>query len=113
MWSSLKSRLQPDVIAIISGATGAEPATGEERAFLSTLPGVAVRATASYIGHGMESQFPMNIALAAVSVKQGELFAAHDVSDTEMPHRGPLRQAVVTGVGHWRGEAMALVEAVS
>jgi 3-oxoacyl-[acyl-carrier-protein] synthase II len=113
MWQSLKTRLQPGGIAVISGATGAEPATGEERAFLSTLPDVAVRAPASYIGHGMEPQFPMNVALAAVSVKQGRLFATHDISGVEASHTGALRQAVVTGVGHWRGEGMALVETAS
>jgi len=25
---------------------------------------------------------------------------------------GPLTQVVVTGIGHWRGEGLALVEAV-
>jgi 3-oxoacyl-[acyl-carrier-protein] synthase II len=61
----------------------------------------------------MEPQFPMNVALAAVSVKQGRLFATHDISGVEASHTGTLRQAVVTGVGHWRGEGMALVETAS
>jgi len=30
----------------------------------------------------------------------------------ERPMDGALRQAVVTGIGHWRGEGLALVEAV-
>jgi 3-oxoacyl-[acyl-carrier-protein] synthase II len=30
----------------------------------------------------------------------------------ERPMEHPLKQAVVTGVGHWRGEGLALVEAV-
>ena len=113
MWASLRNRLRPGDFAVISGASGVEPATSEERAFLSTLSGVAVRAPASYIGHSMEPQFPMNVALAAVSVKRGELVAVHDTSELERPHAGPLRQVVVTGVGHWRGEGMALIEAVS
>src|SRR5581483_6131770 len=49
--------------AVISGATGAEPATAEERAFLEAHSDLAVRATGSYLGHGLEPQFPMNIAL--------------------------------------------------
>jgi 3-oxoacyl-[acyl-carrier-protein] synthase II len=60
MWGSCEPRLWPGHCAVISGASGAEPATGEEREFLSTHP--------------------------------------------EIP---------VTGVGHWRGEGMALVEAVN
>jgi 3-oxoacyl-[acyl-carrier-protein] synthase II len=105
--------MQPGQLAVISGATGAEPATDEERAFLSKLPNVAVRAPATYIGHGVEPQFPMNIALAAIAVEHGVLFTAHDGSGVENPYQGSLEQAVVTGTGHWRGEGMALVEAVN
>jgi 3-oxoacyl-[acyl-carrier-protein] synthase II len=113
MWDSFKPRLQREELALISGATGAEPATSEERTFLSTLSDIAVRAPATSIGHGMEPQFPMNIALAAVAVKQGALFATHDGSGVEMPYKGPLRQTIVTGTGHWRGEGMALVESAN
>ncbi len=98
--------------AIISGATGLEPATSEERAFLASRPQFAVRATGSQIGHGVEPQFAMNIALAAIAVKRGALFAPHDATGFERPADGALSQAVVTGVGHWRGEGLALVEKV-
>ena len=64
--------------AFISGATGAEPATAEERAFLEAHPELAVRATGTHIGHGVEPQFAMNIALAAIAVQRGTLFAAHE-----------------------------------
>lgn len=111
MWNRLLPGLQ-EHCAIISGASGAEPATGEERAFLSKHPGVPVRATGSSIGHSLEPQFAMNIALAALAVERGKLFATHDASGMEAPFRGPLRQAIVTGVGHWRGESLALVETV-
>jgi 3-oxoacyl-[acyl-carrier-protein] synthase II len=113
MWNSCQARLQPGHCAVISGATGAEPATGEERIFLSAHPEIPVRAPATYLGHGMEPQFPMNVALAAVTVKQRALFAAHGGSGVEAPFTGSLSQVVVTGVGHWRGEGMALVEAVN
>jgi 3-oxoacyl-[acyl-carrier-protein] synthase II len=113
MLESLRARLLPGQLALISGATGAEPATGEERAFLSKLPNVAVRAPATYIGHGVEPQFPMNVALAAIAMKHGKLFSTHDGSGMEKTYGGSLRQAVVTGTGHWRGEGMALVEAVN
>ena len=53
---------------MISGATGAEPATAEERAFLASTPDIAVRATGTYLGHGFEPQFPMNVALAAMAL---------------------------------------------
>jgi 3-oxoacyl-[acyl-carrier-protein] synthase II len=112
MWDSLVPCLQPEHCAIISGASGAEPATEEERIFLLRHSSVPIRATGSMIGHSLEPQFPMNIALAALAVERGELFAGHDTSGMEPPFLGTLRQAIVTGVGHWRGESLALVEAV-
>jgi 3-oxoacyl-[acyl-carrier-protein] synthase II len=111
MWGSIASRLQPGRHAVISGATGAEPATSAERAFLAKHPDTAVRATATHIGHSFESQFVMNVALAALAVSRGTLFAPCDSSGVERPMTGPLTQAVVTGIGHWRGEGLALVEA--
>jgi 3-oxoacyl-[acyl-carrier-protein] synthase II len=96
--------------AVISGATGAAPAAAEERAFLGAHTDIVVRATGTHIGHGVEPQFAMNIALAALAVERGTLFPSRDPSERTMT--GTLTQAVVTGVGHWRGEGLALVEAV-
>jgi 3-oxoacyl-[acyl-carrier-protein] synthase II len=98
--------------AIISGATGVEPATSEERAFLKTHPHLAVRATGTHIGHGVEPQFAMNVALAALAVQHGRLFATHDATGFERAAEGALTGALVTGVGHWRGEGLALVEKI-
>lgn len=51
-----------------------------------------VRATGTHLGHGMEPQFPMNIALAALAVGRGELFPATDSSGVEQPMEGALSQ---------------------
>jgi 3-oxoacyl-[acyl-carrier-protein] synthase II len=109
MWD----RLAPEAAgtALISGTPGTEPATSEERTFLARHPELAVRATGSYLGHGAEPQFVMNIALAVVALGRGTLFPPGDDSGVERPMQGPLKRLIVTGVGHWRGEAMALVEA--
>ena len=88
------------------------PATGEERAWLASLPGVPVRATASTLGHGFEPQLAMNIALATLALGRQKLFPPADSSGVEQAYEGPLDQVAVTAVGHWRGEGMALVEAV-
>jgi 3-oxoacyl-[acyl-carrier-protein] synthase II len=98
--------------AFISGATGVEPATSEERAFLGSHPEFAIRATGTQIGHGVEPQFAMNIALAAIALQRGALFASRDATGFERAADGALAQAVVTGVGHWRGEGLALVEKI-
>jgi len=112
MWQSLAPRLARGRIAVISGATGAEPATAEERAWLKSLPGVPVRATGSTLGHGFEPQFALNIALATLALGREKLFPPADSAGVEQAYQGPLDQVAVTAVGHWRGEGMALVEAV-
>ena len=111
MWEVMAPRLEAGRHAVLSGATGVAPATAEEESFLAALPEVPVRATGSLIGHGMEAQFPMNIALAALAVRHGILFSSCNGSPVERTMQGRLAQAIVTGVGHWRGEGMALVEA--
>jgi 3-oxoacyl-[acyl-carrier-protein] synthase II len=111
MWDRIAGSLDSSRTAVISGATGAEPATGEERAFLKRHRDIAVRATGTYLGHAMEPQFPMNVALAAIAINRGSLFPPGDDSGMERPMGGPLAQAVVTAVGHWRGEGMAVLEA--
>ncbi len=111
-WDKLRASIKSGHAAVISGATGAEPATSEERAFLAEHADLAVRATGSYLGHGLEPQFVMNIALAAVAVSHASLFPPCDSSGLEKPMSGDLQQVLVTGVGHWRGEGLALVERV-
>src|SRR6185503_6828524 len=112
MWQRLAPPHKSGRIAVISGASGAEPATNEERAWLQTMPDVPVRATSSDLGHGFEPQFAMNIALACLALGREKLFPPFDSSGIERAYEGPLDQVAVTAVGHWRGEGMALVEAV-
>ena len=54
----------------------------------------------------------MNIALATLVLDREKLFPAFDGSGVEQQHDGPLDRIAVTSVGHWRGEGIALVEAV-
>ncbi len=110
LWDKVKDRIGAEHAAVLSGASGAEPATSEERAFLEAHSELAVRATGSYLGHGLEPQFPMNVALAAITLGHGSLFPPCDASGLERPMSGALNQVVVTGVGHWRGEGLALLE---
>ncbi len=112
MWNKIKDKVVSGHVAVLSGATGAQPATAEERAFLSSHDDLAVRATGSYLGHGPEPQFPMNVALAAIALGHASLFPPADSTGMERPMSGELRQVVVTGIGHWRGEGLALFERV-
>jgi 3-oxoacyl-[acyl-carrier-protein] synthase II len=101
-----------DTAAIITGATGVEPVTSEERAFLGAHSGLPVRASGTVFGHTMEAQFPLGLALAALSLSRGALFPPGGTSSVEVEMSESPSQIVVIGTGHWRGEGMALVEAI-
>jgi len=82
---------RPDLV--ISGATGVKDITAEEQAALKDIaPGAAVHATGNLIGHTMEAQAPAGVALAAGLIARGE-----------------AGEALVTSVGHWRGEGAVRV----
>ena len=98
--------------ALITGATGAEPVTSEEKAFLRQHANFAVRATGTMFGQTLEAQFPLGLALAALSISHGALFPPNDPTGVEVEMSKPPTQIVVVGAGHWQGEGMALVEAI-
>ena len=110
-FSAVQPSLRRDCAVVISGASGAEPATSEERQALSKI-GLPVRATTTYIGNGMEAQFLANIAIGCEAVRQNALFPANGSGDTGEVPSGGVCQAVVTSVGHWRGEGLALIERI-
>ncbi|MGU3360926.1 beta-ketoacyl-ACP synthase [Methylobacterium sp. M6A4_1b] len=81
--------------AVLAGATGVAPITGEEGAALARLaPGVTVTALGDLTGHSLETVAPFGAALAAALVAE----------------RG-LREVAVTVVGHRRGEGVIRVTA--
>jgi 3-oxoacyl-[acyl-carrier-protein] synthase II len=110
LWDKIKSKVKTGHAAVMSGATGVPAITAEERQFLEQHGDLAVRAAGSYVGHGMEPTFPMNIALATIALGHGNLFPPNDSTGLERPMDGELSQVLVTSVGHWRGEGLALLE---
>ena len=110
LWSTLGAHERH--AAIITGATGVEPATSEELVFLEQHKNVPVRSSGTRYGHTMETQFALGLALAALSVSRGALFPPADSTGVEIEMTDAPTQIVVVGAGHWRGEGMALVEAV-
>jgi 3-oxoacyl-[acyl-carrier-protein] synthase II len=111
MFDAVKPRLASGRHAVLSCASGVTPATQAERSALAKLGKIAVRATGSVVGHGVEAQFPLNVGLAALAVSRGSLWPALDSTGFEQPWSGTLSQVLVTGISAWRGEGMALVEA--
>jgi 3-oxoacyl-[acyl-carrier-protein] synthase II len=104
--AALRPVLQAGATAVISGASGVAAPTAEEAAFLRSL-GLPVRAAATALGHSLEAAFPAGLALAALAVQRGRLFAPLEA--VEAPMQGELHQVLVTSWGMWRGEATALV----
>jgi 3-oxoacyl-[acyl-carrier-protein] synthase II len=97
--------------AILSAASGAPEPTRAEVAVLERS-GLPVRSITDRVGHSLEGQLPVALALAALAVSEGKLFAPLAGEALEKPFDGALTRAIVTGVGHWRGEGVALVERV-
>ena len=110
LWTLLASHASSGSLAVFSGASGAEPATSEERAFLATLGGTPTRAIGTHIGYGFEAQFCMNVAVAALAASKGSVFPATD--DFEGTHAGvgSIDKVLAIGAGHCRGEGLALLE---
>jgi len=109
-WESIAAEIDRERAAVISGASGLEPATSAEHSVLKEI-GLPIRNTGTYIGHGVETQFMANVAIACAAVEHGELYSACGPADAGA---GPpdLSQIVVTGVGNWRGEGLALIERI-
>ena len=103
-------------VAVLSAATGVAEATGEERDLLAAWIGEgrvdAVRATASMLGATTSATFPAAAALAALALQRGRLPTPFDATGLETPAAVAPARIVVTSIGIWRGEGMALIEAV-
>jgi 3-oxoacyl-[acyl-carrier-protein] synthase II len=95
---------------VLSGASGAGPATAEEREFLAGR-GV-VRGTAGAIGHGVEAAFAANVALAAWCAGAGAAFPPLSADAVEAMPAGRIERVAATGWGTRRGEGLALLEPV-
>jgi 3-oxoacyl-[acyl-carrier-protein] synthase II len=89
---------------VISGASGAHGATTAEKTALDGLA-TAYRGVSGLTGHLREAQFPLALALAAISVSKGEAFAPHDPS--EIAADSAISEAIVTTIGAVRAEGAA------
>ena len=109
-WEAIAPQIDRAHAAVISGAAGLEPATSAERVALNDI-GLPVRAPGTYIGHGLEAQFMSNLGIACAVLEHGKLSAPTGAGDVGTSP-SDLSQVVVTSVGNWRGEGLALVERV-
>jgi len=100
---------EPSVI--FSGASGAHDITAREKAWLDKrFSGSAVRGYSAVTGQALEAQFPLGLALAALTLGSGVKVAPFDTA-AETAMSAPAASAVVTTVGHARGEGVAILSA--
>ncbi|WP_427025988.1 beta-ketoacyl-ACP synthase [Aureimonas ureilytica] len=100
-----------DGLLVLSGAAGLDGATqGEAELLREHYPQAAHRAYGTAIGHGFEAHFPAGVALAAAFLSARRLPA--EMGGDERPAAFEPKRALVTGVGHVRGEGVCLMEAV-
>jgi len=116
LFETLAAALPKGPLPVLSGACGVAPVTDEELEFLRGLKSSGfdpvIRAYGSLLGHGVEAHFATGLALSALSLSKGGFLTPLDASSVERPFDGTPDRMLVTGFGHWRGEGLALVEAV-
>ncbi|HEX2256446.1 MAG TPA: beta-ketoacyl-ACP synthase [Afifellaceae bacterium] len=110
--AAVEAELDDEPIGLLSGASGAEPATSLERQFIAALAekrAVYPRGFGTMTGHGLEAQMPAGVALAAAALRHGRFFPPFDGGGFEQAAEAPPRTIAVTAWGHWRGEAAAVI----
>jgi 3-oxoacyl-[acyl-carrier-protein] synthase II len=96
---------------ILSGTTGFHDLAAREKSFFEAkFPQAAIRGFGGLIGHSVEAQFTAGIALAAMALGAGKPVAPFD-KDHEKAMPAPAGTALVTTIGHQRGEGIALLAA--
>lgn len=102
---------EPTGTVVFSGASGAHDITAREKAWLDKrFAGSALRGYSAVIGQSLEAQFPLGLALAALTLGSGIKVAPFDTV-AEAAMSAPAATAVVTTVGHSRGEGVAILSA--
>lgn len=100
------SSLIEDNSFVVSGASGAHQPTAAEKVALRAK-GASYRGVSGLFGHMREAQFPLALALAALSVWKGEAFAP--LSGDETARSGALDRATALTVGATRSEGAAII----
>ncbi len=96
---------------VFSGSSGVVDLARREKKVIETLlPGAPIRGFGGVTGHGMEAQFPLGLALAAISLDAKVALPAFDTEHEDKMDEA-ASHAVVTAVGYTRGEGVAALSA--
>ncbi len=112
--SRIDGAMAQGAAAVFSGASGVASVTDAELAFLDELKR---RGQIDYawpygnlLGHAVEAHFPAGIALAALAQHSGRVSRA--LAGDDSGGAGPVGRIIVTGVGHDRGEGVAVIDRI-
>ena len=113
----IQQHMTASPIGVFSGASGVAPVTAAELAFLDNLK---ISGQIDYawtygdlLGHSVEAHFPAGIALAALALRSRRLSLALVGENASSGDFSSVDRIVVTAVGHWRGEGLALLEPIT
>lgn len=100
-------------LAVITGATGCKGVTKWEYDTIQSRLGmeVPIRAYTSMTGNPVEANFPFAVALASLALKNGAFYPGFE--ESEKPVKLTPETIMVSTVGHYRGEGLALVKKIS
>ena len=105
--------LGPGPLLVMSGASGIEPQTSDERGVLEGLAAdgfePVVRGYASVLGLAAEAHFPAGLALAAIAADRGAAYDPFEGSGFEQPSSLAPDHVLVTTQGQWRGAGAGLL----
>lgn len=107
--SSMLERVRDDADFLVSGASGVKGATEIEKQLLDNA-NIAYRGVSTLFGHWREAQFPLTLALAAISMKHKRAFKVLD-QKVEKPLDDEIRSVIVSTVGATRAEGMVRLTA--
>jgi 3-oxoacyl-[acyl-carrier-protein] synthase II len=101
-------------LPVLSGCCGVQPQLEEEHDFLDSLSErgfePSIRAMNTLFGNTLEAQFPVSVALASLAISNGAFFDPFDSSGVESEFSAKPEHILISNWGHWRGEALGLVD---
>jgi 3-oxoacyl-[acyl-carrier-protein] synthase II len=96
---------------ILSGSGGMHDLAAREAEFLGKrFPGTPVRGYSGLTGLALEAQFTLGLALGALALSGAAKIPVFDDAH-ELPMAGAAKTAIVTTIGHARGEGLAVLVA--
>jgi 3-oxoacyl-[acyl-carrier-protein] synthase II len=98
---------------VFSGASGYAEISGRERAFLkSRFPASPLRTVSALFGHSVEAQFPTALALACLALDDDTPVSPFAPGEDAVASTA-ANTAIVTTLGHVRGEGIARLTRMS